>query len=363
MLPVPPPPPNILRLLDVLHCGAALVDRQGHYAHLNARLADMLGRPAADLLGHRVRTTYSDPADQDRLAQLIDFEHPIEGEFFLERPDGHRTPVVFAGQALPADPPAPPEYLVITVFEIAQQKQALEDVADLSDTVLEQALRLRGDNHLLEERVRQRTAELHDANMTAITMLAIASEARDEDTGNHVKRIEAAAHAVALEMGLPAPEAEQIGYSAILHDIGKIHVPDHILKKPGRLTEAERHEMQQHTVIGQRILSDNPFFAVARQIARSHHENHDGTGYPDRLAGDDIPLPARITHVVDVFDALSSPRVYKDAWPCARARQAILDGRGSAFHPDVVDAFLRYLDRQSVPAADAEVDVDLRTDR
>ncbi|MEO1235614.1 MAG: HD domain-containing phosphohydrolase [Planctomycetota bacterium] len=341
---------TLCQLLDALHCGAALVDREGRYAHVNPRLAVMHGRPAGELVSRPVRSTYSDDASRARLAELIDFDRPIEGEFHLERPAGERLPVVFAGRTFGADD-GEPRYLVITVIEIAQQKQDLAEVTDLSDTVLEQALRLRGDNHLLEERVRQRTAELHDANMTAITMLAVASEARDEDTGAHVKRIEAYARAVAREMGLPEVQAREIGYSAILHDVGKIHVPDDVLKKPGRLTDDERELMQQHTVIGERILSDNPFFETARRIARSHHENFDGSGYPDGLAGDDIPLAARITHVVDVFDALSSERVYKDAWPPGRARDTVVEEAGTSFDPAVVEAFVRCLESgATVPA-------------
>jgi putative two-component system response regulator len=183
--------------------------------------------------------------------------------------------------------------------------------------------------------------------MDAIYMLAIASEARDEDTGAHVQRIRRYAAAVAVEMGLPPREAERIGYSAILHDVGKIHVPDDILKKPGKLTEAERKQMEKHTVVGEAILSDQPFFELARRIARGHHENYDGSGYPDRRRGGEIPLAASIVHVVDVFDALSSDRVYKKAWPADRAAGAIGDGREKQFDPQVTDAFAALFDREA----------------
>jgi putative two-component system response regulator len=161
-------------------------------------------------------------------------------------------------------------------------------------------------------------------------------------------------------MGLPDTEAERIGYSAVLHDVGKIHVRDDILKKPGALTDGERAEMQKHTVVGEAILSDQPFFAMARQIARAHHENYDGSGYPDGRRGRAIPLSAGIVHVVDVFDALSSDRVYKRAWPLDRAAQAIRDGRETEFDPRVVDAFMPLFERgaledlrQSLPACDS----------
>ncbi|MEM9915801.1 MAG: HD domain-containing phosphohydrolase [Planctomycetota bacterium] len=349
------PPPHLVPLLDALHCGAALVDRRGVYAHVNPRLAEMHGRPADQLIGRPVRDTYTPGQAPERLASLLqNFDRPAEGELFIEQTDGQKLPVVFGVRPLELrDPDQPDEpqdaaFVVVTVLEITQQRETLEQITELSDTMLNQALRLRDDNHELEVRVRQRTQQLQDANMTAITMLAVASEARDEDTGNHVRRIEAYTFAVAMQLGLSETEAEQFGYSSILHDVGKIHVPDHILKKPGQLTDAERAEMQEHTLIGERILSDNDFFAVARQIARSHHENHDGTGYPDGLAGDEIPLPARIVHVVDVFDALASARVYKDAWPSDKARDAIRNGAGSQFDPAVVDAFLTCLDQGTV---------------
>lgn len=349
------PPPHLKPLLDALHCGAALVDRQGVYAHVNPRLAAMYGRPADELIGQTVAQTYSPGQAPEQLSRLLqNFERPAEGELFIEQPGGATLPMVFGVRPLnldAADSPGEPrdaEFLVVTVLEITQQRQTLDQVTELSDTMLNQALRLRDDNHDLEARVRKRTEQLHDANMTAITMLAVASEARDEDTGNHVRRIEAYTFAVALQMGLSETAAERFGYSSILHDVGKIHVPDHILKKPGKLTPAERAEMQEHTLIGERILSDNAFFATARQIARSHHENHDGTGYPDELTGQEIPLPARIVHVVDVFDALASARVYKQAWPPEKARDAIIEGRGIQFDPDVVDAFLACLDQGTV---------------
>ncbi|MEM6458945.1 MAG: HD domain-containing phosphohydrolase [Planctomycetota bacterium] len=338
-------------LLDALHCGAALVDRRGVYAHVNPRLAALHRRPADELVGRPVADAYRDPQAAEFLGELLrDFDRPTEGEFFVEQPGGARAPVVFAARPLDLTPEdtdagrSVPAFLVVTVLEIADQREAFDRVAELSDTVLERAMRLRDDNHDLEAAVRRRTAELHDANMAALTMLAVASEARDDDTGRHVRRIERYTAAVARHLGLSGIECERFGRAAILHDVGKIHIPDHILKKPGPLTDDERQTMKQHTVIGQRILGEQPFFATARLIARHHHENHDGTGYPDGLAGDDIPLPARIVHVVDVFDALSSPRVYKDAWPPDRARAAIADGRGTAFDPDTADAFLHALD-------------------
>lgn len=226
-------------------------------------------------------------------------------------------------------------------------------VAELSDTVLHQAIELKRHAEVLEERVRQRTVELREANdqlyaanarlfeanLDAIYMLAEASEAKDDDTGRHVRRIQNYTKLLAAEIGLPRAEAEILGYASVLHDVGKIHVPDQILKKPGPLTPAERAEMQRHTVIGEGIISDREFFAPARRVARSHHENWDGSGYPDGLSAASIPLEARVVHLADVYDALTSPRVYKAAWSGYDAAKVIEESAGGMFDPDVVRAF------------------------
>ena len=232
-------------------------------------------------------------------------------------------------------------------------KSQYRAMAELSDTVLQQALELKEYAGKLEVRVERRTSELreanarlreaiahlNEANLDSIYMLAIASEAKDLDTGSHVRRIQRYARLLAREVGLNESDASALGYSAVLHDVGKMHVPDHILKKPGPLTPDERREMQEHTVVGERIICDKPFFAPARRIARSHHENWDGSGYPDRLAGREIPMEARIVHLADVYDALTSPRVYKRAWSGYDAAQVVTESSGRMFDPEVVAAF------------------------
>jgi PAS domain S-box-containing protein len=340
---------HVADVLDALQCGALLLDRAGHIVHANPRLCEMLARPVQTLLGHTLPEFY--PAAGEATQQFIyDFSAVRETEYFLPLPDGRRRPVLIAGRP-PRSDSLLADYRVVTVIDITKLKdveqsclEQYRQIANLSDTVLQQALDLEHHSKFLEKRVRQRTRELAEANMEAIYMLAVACEAKDMDTGAHVLRIRAYSTALARAIGLPEEEAERIGYSAILHDVGKMQVPDRILKKPGPLTPEERREMEIHTVVGEHILSRKPFFDVARQIARSHQENWDGTGYPDHLVGDAIPLPARIVRLADVFDALASQRVYKPPWPPAEAVQAIKDGARQLFDPQLVAVFLRLVD-------------------
>ena len=172
-------------------------------------------------------------------------------------------------------------------------------------------------------------------------MLAKAAEARDDDTGSHIHRIRAASTRLALAAGVPQQEAREIGFFSMMHDIGKVHVPDAILQKEGPLTGEEFLIMQQHCVTGETILGDKPFYAVARRIARSHHERWDGSGYPDGLTGDRIPLEARIVAIADVFDALTHARPYKEAWPEAKALEEMQRLAGSHFDAELLGLFLQ----------------------
>ena len=180
-----------------------------------------------------------------------------------------------------------------------------------------------------------------EAHKNAMFMLAAAVEAKDGLTGAHLRRVQAYAEAVAREIGSSDAEIEEIGYSSVMHDVGKLLVPERILGKPGKLSEDEWIEMRKHPDHGVAILTDRPFFAMASDIARCHHERWDGTGYPRGLKGEEIPLAARITSVADVFDALVTKRSYKEPWPDEDAIAEIRDLRGTSFDPAVADAFLR----------------------
>lgn len=337
---------SVPRLLSALNCGAMLIDRAGSIVHVNARLCAMMQQTCAKLVGASILGLYTDAADRAAVQQSLDhFDEHAEEEFYLPLPDGGRLPIIASARPLGTDAPLS-DYRIVTMIDISRQKQAeraakeqYDLILEMSDTLLQQALELKRYSQTLEQRVRERTEQLRDAHMDAIYMLAVASEAKDTDTGRHVRRIEGQSRELARRLGFSDPEAEAIGYSAILHDVGKIHVPDEILGKPGPLDERERARMQLHTLAGERILSANPFFERARKIARAHHENWDGSGYPDALSGGRIPVEARIVHLVDVYDALRHERVYKPAWPRERAIDAIAQGKGTMFDPEIVSVF------------------------
>lgn len=337
---------SMKQLMAAINCGASLIDRTGTIVHVNSRLCAMMQRKCAELVGSNVADLYNDPADKQRVHEsLAHFDEKTEAEFFLPLPDGTKLPIISSARPLPG--PAPlSDHRLVTMIDISKQKAAEEStreqyelILQMSDTLLHQALELRTYSQKLEQRVHERTIELREAHMDAIFMLAIASEAKDVDTGKHVRRIERFSRDLSKRMGFSDQEAENIGYSAILHDVGKIHIPDEILGKPGPLDDQERARMQLHTLAGERILTGSAFFDRARKIARFHHENWDGSGYPDALAKDAIPIEARIVHLVDVYDALTHARVYKPAWPREKAIASLREGSGTMFDPEVVRAF------------------------
>jgi len=181
--------------------------------------------------------------------------------------------------------------------------------------------------------------ELKEAYVDTVYMLAIACEANDETTGKHVRRIQYYSEALAIEMGISSKQAEYIGISSILHDVGKIYIPENILKKPAKLTPDEWVIMKTHTLRGEHLLVNKPYFQTTREIARSHHENSDGTGYPDGLKGEKIPVAAQIVKVADIYDALTTKRQYKEAWTEESAYNEILSLSGTSLNPKIVAAF------------------------
>lgn len=207
---------------------------------------------------------------------------------------------------------------------------------------------VRGYQKELEAEVARRTGELSralgkvkEASLDTIYRLARAAEYRDDGTGFHIARVSRIAAAVARRMDLPSDQVETMLYAVPMHDVGKIAIPDSILLKPGKLSADERELMKQHTTRGAAILagSDSELLKVAEQVAVSHHEKWDGSGYPGGLKGDAIPQAGRITAVADVFDALISRRPYKEPFALGAAFGILKENRGTHFDPRVLDAF------------------------
>ncbi|THF84159.1 HD domain-containing phosphohydrolase [Cohnella fermenti] len=209
-------------------------------------------------------------------------------------------------------------------------------------------LQLQEQNHLLEERIGERTAELEHAKHEILELLGRTSEYRDDETGQHTQRVGRMAYELAKELGLPEEESRLIRQATPLHDIGKIGIPDSILLKPGRFTPEEMEQMKKHTVIGASILEGSVFavLQLAGTIAETHHEKWNGMGYPKGLQREEIPLAGRIVALADFYDALTNERPYKRAWTREEALAEIEVQRGQHFDPDVVDAFMRIMGRE-----------------
>jgi putative two-component system response regulator len=218
-------------------------------------------------------------------------------------------------------------------------------VPDLVRARVHTHLRLVDSSRLLEQKVRQRTAELLDTRLEIIRRLGRAAEYRDNETGTHVVRISHYARLVALAAGTSDAEADLVMHVAPMHDIGKIGIPDSILLKQGPLDALEWQQMKRHTTIGAQIIGDHvsELLRAAKVVALRHHERWDGTGYPDGLRGEEIPSSARVVAVVDVFDALVSERPYKRPWAVEEAVEEIRRGSGRQFDPGLVPAFLEVL--------------------
>jgi PAS domain S-box-containing protein len=323
--------------------GIALV-RNRIIEHCNGKLEELFGFAPGGLLGEPTRVWYPDEEAYAAGGGAV-YEELARGgthrrEQQLRRRDGSPFWGRLSGRAIePADPSRGSVWM-------------LEDITD------EHAARefLHDKNAFLESEVARRMRQL--ALIQDVTIMAMASlaETRDNETGNHIRRTQNYVKALALELrrrGGPAgalddTAIELLYKSAPLHDIGKVGIPDAILLKPGKLTPEEFEVMKTHTTLGrdailaaEKLLDEpNSFLQFAREIAHYHQEKWDGSGYPEGLRGEQIPLSARLMAVADVYDALISRRVYKPAFPHEKAVAIIGEGRGTHFDPEIADAFL-----------------------
>ena len=217
------------------------------------------------------------------------------------------------------------------------QRQATAFAEDLAQMLRTERTRRRELERSMEQ-LRVANEELRRNGLQAISHLALAASIKDPGTGAHLQRVRRYVEAVAQHLGLPQEKVEELGYSSVMHDVGKIHTPDHILQSSESLSPDEFEVIKQHCLDGERILGEGRFFETARSIAREHHERWDGRGYPAGLNGDEISLAARIVSVCDVFDALTSRRPYKEAWSVGEGMRTIAEGSGSRFDPVAVSA-------------------------
>ncbi len=237
---------------------------------------------------------------------------------------------------------------------VSTEEQLQERIAELEAELAKRAREAAAKERQLEcyaadlretfKEERARAHELRRSYMLTVRALASAVEARDAYTGRHAERVAAYGLKLAEVYGMRLRDNPEIEFGFLLHDAGKVAVPDAILFKPGPLTSAERLIIERHPVTGSEIVRDIDFLGAARDVIRHHHERWDGTGYPDRLAGERIPISARIFAVADTLDALTTNRPYRRASTLAQARMIILEEAGTHFDPSVVEAFEKLSD-------------------
>jgi len=337
----------------------------------------------------------AEPAQQDRKRILVVDDMPIirvtlrrilekEGFVCLEAANGeealglldeHSVELVLADIHMPvmdgmalvtALRPRMPEVAVVMVSSVEETNTAVEAIqmgaygyvhkpfqpreilVQVNSAMRRRMLEIehRDRERVLAQKVREQTAEIRESREEIAIRLISASEERDNETGAHVRRIGLYAAELGTLLGWGQAQVDAIRAAAPMHDIGKIGVPDAILQKPGALTDDEWKLMREHTTMGARILKNSrvSFIQMGARIAACHHEKWDGSGYPRGLAGEQIPLEARITAIVDVYDALSHKRHYKEPWPEPRVVELLQQERGKHFDAGLVDVFLENLE-------------------
>ncbi len=299
----------------------------GYLEEVNPAWEETLGYPATELISRPI-LDFIHPEDRERTA--AETERMVEGAESasyrnrFKRADGEYRWLEWAIRPFAAE-----QRLYMTARDITTQHQAEEALQNQSD--------------ILERTVRERTDALEESRLETLQRLAIAAEYRDDATYQHTERVGRTCALIGRGLGLSEKDVALLRRAAPLHDIGKVGVPDQILLKPGKLSADEWHLMQEHTEMGARILGEGtfPVLRMAQEISLTHHERWDGGGYPNGIAGEEIPIVGRIVAVADVFDALTHERPYKRAWPAAEALAEIQRCSGTQFDPRVVDAFMR----------------------
>lgn len=299
-------------------------DPFGRIVYANPAVTDLTGWDREELVGESPEIFDAPATDPDTIEELersVRSREPFSGEVVNRRRDGSS----YVAQ------------MTIAPVRTGDEEEVTHWVGIQRDVTEQRRYRER-----LEEAVAERTRDLERARREVLERLARAAEYRDDETGEHTRRVGRLTARLARALDLPEDEASLLGEVAPLHDLGKIGIPDDILLKEGPLTDEEFEVMKRHTVIGADLLAggSSDLAVQAETIARSHHERWDGRGYPRGLEGEAIPLAGRMVAVVDAFDAMTHRRPYKPAWPVEKAIGELRDGAGGQFDPRVVEAFL-----------------------
>ena len=243
--------------------------------------------------------------------------------------------------------PVDPQELSARTGALLELRRARERLAAHDDLLEDLVAERNAELHMTLEMLEESEREVRASREETIRRLARAAELRDDEPSRHIQRLAHYCEILARRAGLPDGQCARLLAASPLHDLGKLGVPEAVLLKPGRYTPSEHALMQRHTTIGHALLdgSHSELLATAATVARSHHENFDGSGYPDGLAGDAIPVASRICRIADAFDGLTTRRVYKPAVPVGRSIEILAMGRGSMFDPALLDLFLDSLER------------------
>lgn len=317
------------RIIDMAPMPVYVKDEDFRYVFTNAQADNLAGLERGELLGHTDEEIMA--AEALALTRTVDREilstgTTYEAEETLEIGGAERTFRTVKFPLLDEDGKATAVCGIST--DVTSQKEALQLRDEMTATQ------------------KQAIEELRSSRLETVERLARAIELHDFSTGQHITRMAVITAFLARRLGLDAEFVELLREAAPMHDVGKIGTPEAILRKPGPLDDEERKEMERHTAVGHEIFagSESQLLQIAATIALTHHERYDGTGYPHRLAGEEIPLAGRITAVADVFDALLSDRCYRPALAVDDAVAIIREGSGTHFDPQVADLLVGGLD-------------------
>jgi PAS domain S-box-containing protein/putative nucleotidyltransferase with HDIG domain len=317
------------RVFEAMVEPLVILDNKNIVVDINSSMLVLLGKPERDVVGRPARDVFDDFPIPIKTYTSVTYAR-AEAEFKLGGKSVHYELTVWP--------------LYNTRKELTGRIYISHDITALKELENE----LRKLNSELEDRVQMRTRELAEAYESMLEGLARALELRDKETEGHSRRVTESALKIAQKMRISGEALEDIRSGAILHDIGKISIPDEILHKPGKLTPEERLIVEQHPETAFKLLSRIPFLSKAIEIPYCHHEKWDGTGYPRKLAGEEIPLSARIFAVADVWDALSNDRSYNKAWPRQQIIDYFIEQSGKHFDPVITKLFLSMVEKGEI---------------